>query len=135
MARLSKSVREEVRRRADRRCEYCRKPQGFSPIDHQVDHIIAVQHGGSDALDNLAFACFRCNNKKGSNIASLDKSVNQLAPLYNPRSQVWSDHFQQESGVITGKTPAGRATAALLDFNEPKQIELRRMLIAAKLWS
>jgi hypothetical protein len=134
MARLPKSTREFVRRRADGYCEYCGKPEGFSPHDHQVDHIIAVQHGGSDSPDNLALACFRCNNKKGSNIASLDEKTNQLTPLYNPRAEQWNDHFQHEDGFIMGTSPVGRVTIVLLDFNHPKQVELRRILIKANRW-
>ena len=134
MARLSKAVREQVRLRAHERCEYCGKPEGFSPHEHQVDHIIAIQHGGSDSTDNLAFACFRCNNKKGSNIASVDPKTGHLSPLYNPRVDNWVDHFEHHNGEILGRTPAGRATATLLSFNDPKQIELRVLLIKAKRW-
>lgn len=134
MARLPKSIRQFVHRRAEGYCEYCGKPEGFSSYDHQVDHIIAVQHGGSNSPDNLALACFRCNNKKGSNIGSLDKATNQLTPLYNPRVEQWDDHFRDDNGFIRGKTATGRVTLTLLDFNEPKQVELRRILITAKRW-
>ena len=134
MPRLSKSVRRQVRERAAICCEYCGKPEGFSPIEHQVDHIIAVQHGGNNTLDNLAFACFRCNNKKGSNIASLDYEADQLVPLFNPRTQVWSDHFFEQNGQILGKTATGRATVLVLGFNDPKEIELRNLLIQTNQW-
>jgi hypothetical protein len=31
-----------------------------------VEHFVARSFGGSDAWDNLAAACFRCNNKRGN---------------------------------------------------------------------
>ena len=39
--------------RARHRCEYCQLPQSASRLRHQIDHIIARQHGGGDALSNL----------------------------------------------------------------------------------
>ena len=38
-------------RQARHRCEYCQLPQSASRLRHQIDHIIARQHGGSDALE------------------------------------------------------------------------------------
>jgi hypothetical protein len=134
MPRLPKSVRQQVRQRATACCEYCGKPEGFSPIEHQIDHVIAVQHGGSDAIDNLVYACFRCNNKKGSNIASLDRDTDQLVPLFNPRTDTWGDHFFEDDGQIKAKTSTGRVTVLVLGFNDPKEVELRKLFIQANLW-
>jgi hypothetical protein len=39
-------------------------------LPHQIDHIIAQQHGGSHEESNLCLCCLRCNLKKGPNIAS-----------------------------------------------------------------
>ncbi|MGA8350541.1 MAG: HNH endonuclease [Isosphaeraceae bacterium] len=52
---------KHVRRRARHRCEYCQLPQSASRLRHQIDHIIARQHGGGDALSNLALCCVHCN--------------------------------------------------------------------------
>lgn len=30
-----------------------------------IEHIVPLNHGGTDALDNLAVACARCNGGKG----------------------------------------------------------------------
>ena len=38
-------------------CEYCRLPQSSSPLPHEIDHIIAIKHGGSTAAKNLALSC------------------------------------------------------------------------------
>ena len=50
-----------VWRRAKHRCEYCKLPQAFSPLPHQIDHMIARKHGGATDAENLAAACFFCN--------------------------------------------------------------------------
>ena len=51
---IPKAIPEQVRQRANRRCEYCYKPEGVSNYPHSVDHIIAIIHDGSDELINLA---------------------------------------------------------------------------------
>ncbi|MGH9425444.1 MAG: HNH endonuclease [Terriglobia bacterium] len=131
--RLTAHQRTRVRRRAQHTCEYCRLPQRASILPHQVDHIVAQQHLGTDEESNLCLCCLRCNLKKGPNIASIDPEVgnqDNLVALFHPRKQHWSDHFQlQEDGRIIGTTPEGRATARLLDFNAEDRLQLRRVLM------
>ena len=57
-------LRRKVILRARSRCEYCRSPETFSLDSFTIDHILAVAASGSDDLDNLAFACRNCNNRK-----------------------------------------------------------------------
>ena len=53
-------------------------------------------------------------------------------PLFNPRIQQWSDHFQlNEDGTITSLTAVGRTTTALLKLNDPIRIQVRVALIVA----
>lgn len=134
MSRIRSEVREQVRQRAEYRCEYCRKPENFGAHNYQVDHIIAQKHRGTDELDNLAWACFRCNLNKGSDIASYDLTDGALVPFYNPRTQQWQDHFHLEGVFITGKTAIGRVSVEILQFNHPVQVEIRRMLLETGLW-
>lgn len=134
MTRLPESVRSQVRLRADKRCEYCRFPEGFSFYTHQVDHIISVRHKGSSDLSNLAWACFDCNNAKGSDVAAYDDVTGQLVPLFNPRTQQWDDHFKVDTAKIIGITPVGRATVSFLNLNRDEQVNTRRDLIEIGLW-
>jgi len=127
--RLRTAIREQVRARANERCEYCRKPEGVSLYPHHADHILPLKHGGDDALDNLAWACFRCNVSKGSNVSSYDPDGGELTPLFNPRMQTWADHFTLDGAHITGKTPVGRVTVLVLHMNHPTQIQTREALI------
>ena len=129
MTRVSPSVREQVRQRAGERCEYCRKPEGFSAHGHHVDHIIAQKHGGTSEQENLAWACFQCNVNKGTDIASYDPESGALTSLYHPRTQRWADHFRMDGAVIIGITPVGRVTINILQMNHPEQLETRQLLI------
>lgn len=88
----------------------------------KIDHVIAEKHGGATHLDNLAFACWRCNRHKGSDLTSFDPQTGQLSPLFNPRTQVWTEHFTDESKSIIGLTPEGRTTAHLLRLDSKERL-------------
>ena len=134
MSRLPQSIRQQVRKRANERCEYCYKPDEYVSQSHHVDHIISLKHKGSDALDNLAWACFQCNLCKGTDIASIDEITKIITPLFHPRLQIWDEHFQLDGASILGNTAIGRVTVALLQINHPEQVETRQILIDGGLW-
>jgi len=134
MTRVPSSLRKQVRQRAGQRCEYCRIPEVYTSFPFQADHIISLKHDGPTTYENLVWACFWCNNRKGSDVAAYDDITNQLAPLFNPRLQLWDDHFDVDEGAIIGKTPIGRATARLLKMNHHSQVEIRLDLINKGLW-
>lgn len=117
MTYIQMALRREVIERAQNQCEYCLLPADVAFFPHEVDHVIAEKHGGATNLDNLAFACWRCNRHKGSDLTSFDPQTRQLSPLFNPRTQVWTAHFTYESKRIIGLTPEGRTTVHLLRLN------------------
>jgi HNH endonuclease len=124
-------TRELVRHRAGRRCEYCHLPESAVPyLIYHVDHIVAKQHLDkvSDDPHLLAWACSECNYHKGPNLVSIDPQTGKQAALFNPRTDVWNDHFMIQNGMIVGLTPPGRATARLLNMNAPRLLQLRREL-------
>jgi hypothetical protein len=129
---MDQRTREVVRRRAGQRCEYCHFPESALPyLVFHVDHIIAKQHVDevSHDLDSLAWACSECNYHKGPNLVSIDPESKQQANLFNPRRDVWNDHFTIVHGRIVGLTPTGKATARLLNMNAPRIVRLRGELI------
>lgn len=132
--RVSLAIRRMVQTNAKHRCEYCRKPEKVSVYSFHVDHIRPLIHGGNSDLENLAWACFECNVTKGSNIASYDELNDTLTPLYNPRKQIWDEHFKLDGAIILGITPEGRVTVRLLQMNDPAQLEIRENLLAAGQW-
>lgn len=123
---MSDALRQQVRQRAKFRCEYCHFHERHLPLwGFHLDHIVAEQHGGTDALDNLAWSCQRCNLKKGTNLTGIDPDSGMLVRLFHPRHDNWEEHFIVQSGRMHGKTAIGRATAWLLDMNSQDRIELR----------
>lgn len=125
---IDAALRSLVARRAGYCCEYCRLPEQVVPATFHIDHIIPVQHGGSDALDNLCHACSRCNLHRGPNLSGIDPDTGQIVVLFNPCRQAWSDHSEWQGAVIVGRTPVGRATAAVLQMNAPRRVRLRARL-------
>lgn len=122
---ISRADRKLVKTRADFRCEYCRILEYLSSFDYHVDHIISIQHGGPNTLNNLAFGCSPCNWKKGPNISTILELDGPLIPLFNPRTQHWFDHFESKDGFLISQTLIGEATIKLLDLNAPNKIEER----------
>ena len=72
----------------------------------------------------------QCNRLKGTNIASIDPITKAIVRLFDPRRDNWSMHFRTERGRIVPITPIGRATAALLDFQQPDRERIRENLWA-----
>ena len=125
----SKRLATQVRSRARGRCEYCHLPERFSPIAHEIDRIVAEQHGGETVIENLALACFADNHHKGPNIAGVDPKTRRKVWLFNPRRHKWTRHFRWHGATLLGRTPSGRATVALLRINDPHRIALRLALM------
>ena len=73
-------------------------------------------------------ACFSCNLRKGSNIAGLDPETGELTPLFNPRTDGWSDHFAWDGVLLRGETAIGRATVMVLDINHVDSVTVREAL-------
>lgn len=129
------NLEAEVRQRANGHCEYCRLPQTAFSRPFQIEHIIARQHGGANSFDNLAFACWYCNQKKGPNLTGIDPDTGLIVPLFYPRKDRWSDHFmavlnesKQQTIEIRGLTASGRATVRVLAMNEDLWSMLRYQL-------
>ncbi len=59
-------LRVQVQERAQGCCEYCLLPEVADLVRYELDHVIAEQHGGQTALDNLAYACLDCNKTQGT---------------------------------------------------------------------
>jgi hypothetical protein len=80
----------------------------------------------------LALACLRCNRYKGPNIGSLDPVTGRLVPFYNPRTQLWTDHFELEEGLLRPLTAEARVTVRILRLNDEDRVLERQMLLGAK---
>jgi hypothetical protein len=128
---MSLVLRRLAAQRARGRCEYCRIHQDDDELfAFHVDHIVARQHSGSNALSNLCFSCRECNFAKGTNLAGFWHG--QIVPLYNPRRQSWLRHFRWRRPRLIGRTLVGKVTIKVLGINEPDRVDLRAFLIAAE---
>jgi len=100
----------------------------------EIEHITPLAQGGSDDESNLWLACPICNRYKGDKTTGMDPESGETVPLFNPRIQVWNDHFRwSEDGLrIIGLTPVGRATVDALHLSDdPDALEVRSYWILA----
>ena len=130
MTYIPAQLRRLVEERAGDRCEYCLLPTQLSFFLHEVDHVIPEKHSGKTEADNLALACWRCNRHKGTDLGSFDPETNHFSFLFNPRTQLWAEHFQLQSFQIIGVSPVGRTTAFLLQLNTLERIAERQRFLS-----
>jgi hypothetical protein len=119
-------IRTQVAERARYRCEYCRVPDEVW-FRHHLDHILPLKHGGETTLDNLAYACMMCNLNKGADYF-VPGIGGKPVRLFNPRVEVWEDHFRLEGALVIGLTPEGEATVRVLRINDALRIVQREGL-------
>lgn len=128
---ISQAIQEGVCARAGNRCEFCRIAQDCQVATFSVDHVMPVALGGSSSDENLCLACPRCNANKWTHVSAYDSETGEIVPLFNPRSDAWSEHFRWnpfDITIIEGLTAQGRATAALLDLNALRCVTIRKWL-------
>jgi HNH endonuclease len=132
---MRESLKKEVRERAKYCCEYCLTQAQYSGESFSIEHIIPIIKGGLSLLFNLAFSCQRCNNHKYIATTAVDPASGSLVALYNPRIDIWADHFEWREYFteIIGISPSGRATVHRLQLNREGLVNLRRVLFDAGL--
>lgn len=100
----------------------------------EIEHIIPISKGGSNDESNLWLACPLCNGYKSDKTTAVDPETGEIVKLFNPRIQVWPEHFQwTEDGLrIIGLTSTGRATVSALHLSDdPDAIEVRSYWVMA----
>jgi hypothetical protein len=91
-----------------------------------IEHIVPRQHGGPTVESNLALCCHHCNLHKGPNLSGIDPHNNAIVLLFNPRTQIWDEHFSRNGPLIIGRTAIGRASIRVMKMNVPHRLQLRR---------
>jgi hypothetical protein len=122
-------MRARVEARARWRCEYCHAPQQVSGYRFHIEHIKPRAQGGINAATNCALACATCNLAKADKTHGNDPLTKLQVELFNPRTQIWQQHFRwaRDKKTIVGKTAPGRATVMALDMNNQIHQEARRL--------
>jgi hypothetical protein len=113
---LARRVRESARNR----CGYCLSPQHLVLGRLQFEHLLPRSRGGLTEEANLWLSCPLCNNYKRDRTIAVDPETGETAPLFNPRTQHWFEHFRwSEDGLrIIGRTPIGRDTVEVLHLSD-----------------
>ena len=114
---VPRQLHRAVLHRAGGRCEYCGLSQAGQEARFHVDHIHPRAEGGLTALENLALACVSCSLRKGARRTASDPLTGKSEPIFHPRRQAWSEHFQWKGCRVVGRTPTGRATVDGLKMN------------------
>ncbi len=130
---IPKALRERVADQARHRCGYCLTAEAIVGTPMEFDHLIPESLGGATEEENLWLACSLCNDCKSNRIAALDEDTGEVVRLFDPRRQVWGEHFRwtPEGDRIAGLTPTGRATVAARNLNRPVLVVARRDMACA----
>ena len=83
--------------------------------------------GGSDELDNLAWACPGCNLAKAQRVLLRDPLSGHEVPLFHPRHDQWAEHFTWQRYELVGVTPVGRALVAAFNLNHDRRRRVRHV--------
>jgi hypothetical protein len=126
MSDIHTSLRQEVTLRAGNRCEYCQLSQLGQEATFHIDHVTPRAAGGPTTADNLALACVSCSLRKWANQTAPDPDTGEEVALFNPRAQVWEDHFRWNGERVVPLTPTGRATVVALALNRPIILAIRQ---------
>lgn len=130
---VPKALRNRVATQAHHRCGYCLTQEAIVGTPMEIDHLFPEALGGLTEEANLWLACSLCNNLKADRIAVADPETGDIARLFNPRLQRWSEHFAWTPGgdQIVGRTATGRATVVALQLNRPTLVRARRLWVIA----
>jgi len=111
-------LRRLVLERAGACCEYCFSQEEYSVQAFSVEHIVPRIVGGLTTAENLAYSCQGCNAHKAVKTAAVDAVTETMVMLYDPRQQIWGEHFwNADCTEIIGLTAVGRATIEALHLN------------------
>jgi 5-methylcytosine-specific restriction endonuclease McrA len=124
---ISKELRAIIAELDAHRCAYCLSAENLSGIALTFDHIVPLSAGGETTADNLCLACRSCNEFKHAQVMREDLQTSEFVPLFNPRTQRWTEHFRwDESGTqVVGTTAIGRVTVFALKLNNSLIVKAR----------
>lgn len=116
---VTERLREQVSQADPNRCAYCQTSEANCGIPLTIDHIQPISKGGETSFENLCLACRPCNEFKATLTEAEDPLTGETVPLFNPRTQSWSEHFRWSADATRteGLTAIGRATMIALRMN------------------
>lgn len=119
---VSAKILEQVRQRANSRCEFCGVTEIGAGGQLTIDHSQPRSRGGKDNLENLIYCCARCNQYKGDYWPVQPDDPQ----LWNPRQESASQHVVElDDGTLHPLTPKGMFTINYLRLNRPALVAFR----------
>ena len=122
-APIPAKLRRQVAQDARHRCGYCLCQENVVGSLMEFEHLKPEARGGKTARTNLWLACGICNKRKGKRVRVTDPVTGRSVRLFNPRRDVWSDHFHwlHHGLLIEGTSEIGRAMVDALQLNLPPE--------------
>ena len=119
---ISAQSRRTVRTLYGFACGYCGVTETEVGARLTIDHFVPQDAGGSDALDNLVYACHACNMHKSAAWDALSP------PVLHPLRADMALHIRlQSDDLLEGLTPEGARHIGTLHLNRPPLVEHRKM--------
>lgn len=117
---------DELRKQYDYACGYCQVTEVSVGGELTIDHFRPRVSGGSDDIDNLVYACQRCNSYKHS-FWPTDEDIRQGNRLLHPLREDLSLHMRLNyaTGKLEPLAPSGRFHITLLQLNRPQLVRHR----------
>lgn len=123
---MSHPLFEAVRQRYRQSCGYCGVTETTVGGELTLDHYQPLSAGGSDELDNLVYACMKCNQYK-SDFWPDDADLAQGRRLLQPGIDDAFLHMSEDeaTGRLHGLTPTGAFHITVLRLNRPQLVAHR----------
>lgn len=117
---------DELRRQYNYSCGYCQVTEISVGGELTIDHFKPRAAGGSDDLDNLVYACQRCNLYKHHFWPS-DDQLRRGERVLHPQRDDLMQHFflKHASGQLEALTTTGQFHITLLQLNRPQLVKRR----------
>lgn len=115
-----------IRQRSAYACAYCDVDEVSAGGVLTIDHYRPLSAHGDDRLDNLVYACVRCNQYKHSFWPTAEEERLGFRVLH-PLLDNLSDHYRLDvtSGHLEPLSESGRFHIALLRLNRPQLVQRR----------
>lgn|SRR5262249_8881943 len=123
---MSHPLHELVRQAFGCCCAYCGIPEDSAGAELTVDHYQPRSAGGTDEIENLVCACYRCNLYKGFFWPTPEEIATGQFVLH-PRRHNISKHIRENemTGRLEPLTPTGTFNIRLLHLNRPQLVARR----------
>jgi hypothetical protein len=115
-----------IRQRYAYACGYCDVTEISAGGVLTIDHYHPLSADGDDNLDNLVYACVRCNQYKHTYWPTSEERARGFRILH-PLHDIRAAHYQldNKTGQLEPLTETGRFHIALLRLNRPQLVQHR----------